>query len=320
MVGDDGVTRDAPISHLRVAARLANGFALDLVKLGGYGRDIVDGLLIGAISQANVAQITRSSELQRRYATLDAVPPDELRRPVSINAVATSLRIPFETARRRIQQLTDAGIVVATPRGVIIPEAPMNSPAYRMRSDASYDLVRGLYRRLTAIGMFSDLPRAPSPFAQGERPVRLVIRLSTDYLMRLAEPVTQHVGDIVSGIILMGVIRANTEDLPDDEGADATPGPWPDHMRRPIRPAALAARLDIPQETVRRHLNRLVETDRLERLPDGYVAPARVLSRPQFTAYVMANQVHVQRLFHGLAELGVLAMWDNETLGVRGAA
>ena len=71
------------VSHqsLRVAARLANGFALDLVKLGGFGRDVVDGLLLAAISQANVAQITRNPELQRRYATLDQPPPDELRRP-----------------------------------------------------------------------------------------------------------------------------------------------------------------------------------------------------------------------------------------------
>jgi hypothetical protein len=314
------VTRAAPISQLRVAARLANGFALDLVKLGGYGRDIVDGLLIGAISQANVAQITRSPELQRRYATLDAVPPDELRRPVSINAVAASLHIPFETARRRVAQLTEAGVVQATPRGLIIPNGPLTSPVYRARSEASYELVRTLYSRLRAIGMFADLPRAPCPFAAAERPVRLVIRLSTDYLMRLAEPVTQHVGDVVSGIVLMDVIHANTEHLPDDEGPDPSPGPLPDAMRRPIRPAALSARLHIPQETVRRHLNRLVETDRCERTAEGYFVPARVLTRPQFTNYVLGNQVHVQRLFQGLAELGVLTLWDHEAAGLRGAA
>src|SRR5215218_1566479 len=123
--------RAAPYSQLRVAARLANAFALDLVKLGGFGRDVVDGLLLAAISQANVAQITRSPELQRTYATLDQPPPDELRRPVSISAIANSLRIPFETARRRIAALSDLGIIVTHPRGVIIPSGPLNSPFYR---------------------------------------------------------------------------------------------------------------------------------------------------------------------------------------------
>src|SRR6185436_6308089 len=133
---------------MRVAGRLANGFALDLVKLGGFGRDVIDGLLMAAISQANVAQITRSPELQRTYATLDQPPPDELRRPVSISAIANSLRIPFETARRRITALSELGIVKTVPKGVIIPTGPLNSPFYRMGAEAHYQLVRNLYFRL----------------------------------------------------------------------------------------------------------------------------------------------------------------------------
>ena len=66
----------APNNQVRVAARLANGFALDLVKLGGFGRDVIDGLLMAAISQANVAQVTRNPDLQRAYATLDQPPQD----------------------------------------------------------------------------------------------------------------------------------------------------------------------------------------------------------------------------------------------------
>src|ERR1041384_4981597 len=121
------MAREAPHNSMRVAGRLANAFALDLVKLGGFGRDVIDALLLAAISQANVAQITRSPELQRQYATLDAAPPDELRRPVSINAIAGSLRIPFETARRRIAALKDLGVIKVTAHGVIVPQAPLVS-------------------------------------------------------------------------------------------------------------------------------------------------------------------------------------------------
>src|SRR5688572_33336373 len=138
------MARDASHASLRVAARLANGFALDLAKLGGFGRDILDALLLCAISQANVAQITRNPELQRAYATLDQPPPDELRRPVSISAVANSLRMPFETARRRIAALKALGVVQTTPRGVIVPAELLNTAFFRHAGEAHYVLVRNL--------------------------------------------------------------------------------------------------------------------------------------------------------------------------------
>src|SRR5262245_29595141 len=132
------MARGAPHNRLRVAGRLAIGFALDMTRMGAFGRDMVDALLLVAISQANVAQISRSPELQRKYATLDATPPDELRRPVSVSAIANSLRIPFETARRRIANLTELGAVKAAPRGVIVPASVLDSPFYRTTAEANY--------------------------------------------------------------------------------------------------------------------------------------------------------------------------------------
>jgi DNA-binding Lrp family transcriptional regulator len=320
------MAREAPLSSMRVAGRLANGFALDLVKLGGFGRDVVDGLLLAAISQANVAQITRSPELQRTYATLDCPPPDELRRPVSISAIANSLRVPFETARRRIAALIDLGVVKATARGVIIPTGPMNSPFYRLAAEAHYKLVRDLYFRLRGIGLLEDLARPGGPPFDAENPpVRLVIRLSSDYVLRLAEPLSLHVGDLVSGLILMQVIHTNTEDLPDTMGGEAG-GDWSadgfvsDELRKPIRAGSISERLGIPQETVRRHLARLVEDDRCERSGDGYVVTSRILARQPFIQFMVDNQSHLHRLYSGLADLSVLSEWEREILAMRGAA
>ena len=320
------MAHEAPHSSLRVAARLANAFALDLVKLGGFGRDVIDGLLLAAISQTNVAQITRSPELQRAYATLDQVPPDELRRPVSISAIANSLRIPFETARRRISTLIELGIVRTAPKGVIIPQGPLNSPFYRMAADAHYQLVRTLYFRLRRIGLLEDLPRPNGPpFDPEHPPVRLVIRLSTDYLLRLAEPMSLHVGDLIAGLILMEVIHANTEDLADTDGGEAD-GDWSaegfvaDSRRKPIRTVALSERLGIPQETVRRRLNQLMKADRCVRLGDGFIVPSRVLAREPFIQFMVDNQSHLYRLYAGLADFSVLSEWEREILAIRGAA
>lgn len=320
------MTREAPNSSIRVAARLANGFALDLVKLGGFGRDVIDGLLMVAISQANVAQITRNPELQRAFATLDQPPPDEIRRPVSVSAIANSLRLPFETVRRRVAALVELGVIKTASRGVIIPTAPLNSPFYRMGAEANYSLVRNLYFRLRGVGLLEDLPRPNGPaYAPDRPPVRLVIRLSSDYLLRLAEPVTQYMGDLVTGLILMDMIHANTEHLPDSEGGDPANG-WEisgfvaDGLRKPVRPTALSERLGIPQETVRRHLQRLLDADRCERKEDGYVVPGRVLARPPFVQYMLDNQSHLHRLYAGLADFGVLSEWEREILALRGAA
>ena len=320
------MAREAPHNSMRVAGRLANGFALDLVKLGDFGRDVVDALLLTAISQANVAQITRSPELQRAHATLDQPPPDALRRPVSISAVAHSLRIPFETARRRIAALIELGVVTSMPRGVIIPAGPMNSPFYRMAAEAHYKLVRDLYFRLRGIGLLEDLPRPNGPpFDPEHPPVRLVIRLSADYLLRLAEPINLHVGDLISGLVLMQVIHANTEHLPDTEGGEAD-GDWsadafvPDRLRKPIRAASISEQLGIPQETVRRHLIRLVQVDRCERAEDGYLVTSRQLAREPFIQFLMDNQSHLHRLYAGLADFGVLSEWEREILTLRGAA
>lgn len=315
----------APNSRIRVAARLANGFALDLVKLGGFGRDVVDGLLMAAISQANVAQVTRNGDLQRAYATLDQPPPDELRRPVSVSAIANSLRIPFETARRRILALVDLGVVKTTPKGVLIPTAPLNSPIYRFGAEAHYALVRNFYQRLRAIGLLEDLRRAAgADFDRENPPVRLVVRLSTDYVLRLAEPISLHIGDLVTGLVLMDLIQANTQHLSDQDGGD--PDAWDeaafvlDDDRRPVRPAALSERLGIPQETVRRHLQRLLATDRCERIEDGYRVPARVLARRPFIQFMLDNQSHLHRLFGQLADFGVLSDWEREVADLRGAA
>jgi len=316
--------KGAGLPRIRVAARLANGFALSLVKLGGFGRDVVDGLLLAAISQANVAQITRNPELQRRFATLDAVPPDELRRPVSINAIAGSLRIPFETARRRIAALKDIDVVKVTKQGVIVPQGPLNSPFYRYAAEHHYALVRELYLRLRGIGFFEDLAQAPAAAWEGaEPPIRLVIRLSSDYVLRLAEPVTKYVGDLVTGLIVMDMVHANTEHLADTEGGSdelSPEGAPADELRRPVRISALSERLGIPQETVRRHIGRLIERDICQRVEDGYLVPARALANPGFVEFMLDNQTNLQRLFQTLAEHGVLALWDREAAGLRGAA
>lgn len=320
------MAQQPPHDTIRVAARLANGFALDLIKLTGFGRDVIDGLLLAAISQANVARITRDPVLQRTYATLDQPPPDHLRRPVSVSAIANSLGLPYETARRRISALIELGALVKVGRGVILPLAPLNSPFYRMAASANFNLLKNLYFRLRAIGLLEDLPKPTGPpFAPEAPPVRLVIRLSSMYLLRLAEHTNRLLGDMVTTLIMMDLVQANTEHLADAEGAspaeDGSAGGFvTDGRRRPVRLATLAERLGIPQETVRRRLGRLMATGNCEKTPDGYLVPSRALAQDAVIRLMVDNKSHLYRLFGTLAEFGVLSEWESEVTRLRGAA
>jgi DNA-binding Lrp family transcriptional regulator len=305
----------------RVAARLTNAFTLDLVKLGAYRRDVIDVLLRTALLHANQAHIIRDPDLQRRYATLDDDVPDELRRPASMNAIAASLRVPFETARRRIGAMAELGVCQITPQGVVVPGAVTNSPAYRAACGIQYDKVCDLYGRLRGIGLFEGHPGAAAACSLADPPLRLVGRLTVEYVLRFTEPISLHIGDVVTGLVLMDLIMANTEHLADAEagtdeaGAD---GFVPDRLREPVPATALAQRLGVPQETVRRHVGRLLDRDLCRKAAGGYLVPAEVLARGPFVQFILDNQAHLNRMFAGLGEFGVLAAWEQERQ--RGAA
>ena len=316
--------RNATLSSVRVGARLTNAFVLDMIKMGGYGRDATDGLLLLAITQANLTPINRDPVLQRLYATIDQPPPDALRRPVSMNALSSSLGIPFETVRRRVTLLAKDGVVDVTSTGVYLPQATVSSPFYRIALEVTYRLVGSLYHRLRDLGLLANLPdpaTAAQPF--DAPPIRLVARLATAYLLRLAEPLKLHIGDMVTGMILMDIVGANTEGLSDLERGTQEAGEGgfvPDDHRKPIKVAELARRLAMPQETVRRHVNRLVRDERCVRVDDGYIVPAHVLALGPFVEFMQLSQIHQHRMFTAMADYGALADWDRRRPGLQGAA
>jgi DNA-binding Lrp family transcriptional regulator len=302
-----------PPSILRIAARISNAFVLDLVKLGMHRRDVIDPLLRTALLQANEGHIDRDPELRRRYATLDDDVPDNLRRPASINAIATSLGIPFETARRRIGAMADAGVCVITAKGVIVSSAATGSPAYRAACAVQFEKLHGLYDRLRAIG-FLEAPRPPSiAFDPNNPPYRLAGRIVVEYVLRFTEPITRYIRDVVTGVTLMELILANTEELDggqpsaEDLGSE---GVLADHVRKPISITALARRLDIPHETTRRHVRQLLDRGLCAKVRGGYIVPAEALARPPFRQMWLDNEIHLSRLFHSLDEFGVLAIWE----------
>ncbi len=312
--GQAAVARlSSPLADARLTNRLSMAYLLDVIAIFRGERQLLDLLLFSTISQANVTAITRQADLQVAYAAPDQPPPDSMRRPVSVNALATSLGLPFETVRRRVKGLVDQGLCRAVEGGVIVPTAVVNSPQYFRDSFRGYERLRAFYYQLRDLGLLKGLPPPSVDLGADMVPLRTVARLSTDYALRVIETMMRALDDLLAGIILIEGVRGNIEHLPHEVrgGEGASPEDFvPDKHRRPVSITAAAHRLGLPVETVRRHAAELLARGLCVRVTGGLVVPAEALARPAMIAVTTENLANLHRMFAALAQLGVLAVWD----------
>jgi len=281
-------------------AKHSLGFTLDEVAAGLAGLSAMDALLVLAINQANIAPLTRDPEARRAYGDLDHAAPDSARRPATINAIATSLGVPFETARRRLKRLENQGVCVISPgAGVVIPEAWLTSPAYLASVMAAHDRLLRLYADLRAADLLDPLP--PPAYDVDQRiPLRGAARLIADYILRSVESLHRVASDLPSALALLAVLDA----------ALAPPRSVRGEEYGAASVSALARRTGLPGETMRRHIAALTDAGLCARTDDGVsIAPA-LLSRPGIRHMLEEHAADVQRLFVGLAERGVVAAWE----------
>jgi hypothetical protein len=308
------IVGDTEAERRRFVNRLAIAYVLDTITLARGERHLLDALLASAIVQANTAAITRQADLQVAYAAAEDAVPDALRRPVSINALAASLGLPFETVRRRVGRLQAQQIAITVDGGLVVPAAALNRPDYLMAAFAGYERLRRLHRDLLAHGLLQDLPPPSVGLRDGVVPLRTVARLATDYVLRFVELVMAHFGEIQDSLLFVSIVRWNTEHL----GAEVSGLPHelaegfpPDRLRKPVTAAALARHIGLPAETVRRKVAAL-EAQGVCRSEGrrGVIVPAEVLARPEVLAVMDDNARNLQRLFAALGQLGVLKVWD----------
>jgi hypothetical protein len=88
-----------------------------------YDFDPIDLIIIHAVLNANVLNIMKNPELDRRLGSVQSVEPDELKQGVSRAALSRFLGLPIETVRRRAGRLKKEGILIETDGGLIVTEA-----------------------------------------------------------------------------------------------------------------------------------------------------------------------------------------------------
>jgi DNA-binding Lrp family transcriptional regulator len=291
-------------ARLRLAWRIAPAtasFILGIEADSRNTRDLVDGLLFAAIQAANVATITSSPELQLAYATIPNGPPDDLRRPVSVSAIANSLRMPFETARRRVQAMARIGALEVTAKGVRVSHAVLGQSGFLTNVFLRHELLKTFYLETKALGV---LP----PETSGPLPLRLTNRLIWEYMLRVADDLGATVGDASNGLILIAMIRQNVTGLAPDELLAWARDPLA--LGRPVRNRRLAEALNFSSETMRRYVIALEQRGLCVRGPLGLVAVAPPQVRTTLDRMVLDNLANVLRLFARLRQFGVLSTWD----------
>lgn len=288
----------------RISGWLAVAFFVDIANLGREDRPLLDALLINGVMEANLSPLNRDPELQEAHARIDAAPPDALRRPVSINALAGSLRLPFETVRRHINKLVREGALAATPQGVFVPTAWVVSPAFVRIARARYERVIRFYEDLRAAEAVEPLA-APFPSVDDpDAPIRAVGRILSDYVFRTLDPLLQRFGDPLTVMVMLEVVRSSTEHFSTAQAITAMRNGWiPDADRAPARVAHLSRRLGIPYETTRRHVGWLIEQQICRRGDGGVLLSAGYRQRDSLPFVAGDNLINIRRMFRQVAIL-----------------
>lgn len=284
---------------------------LDVFALARPVGDPLDLLILATVVQANNAPVAARADLQLRYAALAEPTPTDLRRPITVNAVANSLGFSFESVRRRMHGLARRGLCRIAPGGVVAPIEALTSPQFEAAATAAYRRLQQHHEVLRALGALDGLPRPTARLPDAPAPVRAALRIGLEHLLRVSDAGRAAFGDLISCLILFETVRANTEHLGDTLRGDSRAGDLlPDASRRPIPVTALARRLGLAAETARRHVLMLQQRGALVRVRGGLIVPAARLAGADALRFSQENLRHMRRMFSALSSLGVLDQWD----------
>lgn len=289
---------------VRVAARLGTTFFLQHLQIVRDQRSLVDGLILLALFQTNYGRL-REEDVRALIEGENGVAPT----PASVNAIAQSLKLPYETVRKRVAALRADGVCELRKGSLLITPAQLQADRYQWQAHVVWSNVRALYLDLADLGVLR--PIAPGPEV-GSPPLFDVLRLAGEFSLRQFEVLIAVSTNPALGVMLLNILRASSEHLDDtfteiSEEGDVVR----DDLKRPVSVSMVASRCGLTVETARRNIATLVEQGWLERAAGGGVlAPHDKLSAGPWPEARRLNLVHLNRLVEGLNAVGALPFWQ----------
>lgn len=154
-----------------------------------------------------------------------------------------------------------------------------------------------------------DGPNTPTA-SEEVRGARLVSRLAVDFILRsMGDVAALFDGDVARAMIFLTLAQASVvgDRKASHNAAVFSDGVIPDNLRRPVSTMAVANALNMPRETVRRHINQLVENGYCVRLPDRRILVTEaIIRRDDVTQTTRRSIQHFRRLIDILKRENIL--------------
>ncbi len=128
--------------------------------LDPHYEDWLEMVIVNAIITANARPITFDSVLARRYASVDAIPPEKLRVPVAVTHIARTMRIPYSTVQRQVNRSIASGQLKRVPGGILATVEQLDNAAVRVAGPAAAARAARAFARLVPGGFRFDAPAA----------------------------------------------------------------------------------------------------------------------------------------------------------------
>ncbi len=303
-----------PVPDAALTRRLVTRFILEFgttVVANATARfegDVARGLIYFAIQLANVEHLARDEDLAWRYSA--EVAPDNVRRPISVHALAQVLKFSPETTRRHVKALEAVGACERVAAlGVIVPSRHITTPEMAADRQVATGAFDTLIAGLKSVGFPLPPPALRQDGgAQKQPPVFLVTRLINAYMMRMVIEAAEVYGDVITGTLFAAIMNANTRAITYDPvlawrfaHGDNAP---PDEARDPITITQLCGVVQMPYSTVHRHIGRMVKTGMVERKARGVIIPTSVAVKPSYDASGLRVAQWLGATFRDMAALG----------------
>lgn len=144
---------------VRLVGRLSTQYFLECARLYGglLPGDALTTLIFLTIVSRNLAKLSNDPQETLAYAAVEEPAPDHKRTPVTVYAVAKDLGLSYETVRRHVKRLLDAGVCLRGGDGLIVPAAVTARPDFVRAGQRNYENFQRLVRALDATGTLRAL-------------------------------------------------------------------------------------------------------------------------------------------------------------------
>lgn len=136
---------------------------------------------------------------------------------------------------------------------------------------------------------------------------RLFAYFVAEFILRTAVPVVQAFGnDYEEALIFLAITTQNTQNLMLNQATRRQYASFtevvPDHLMRPVSRMALARSTNLPRETVRRKVLKLIERGFVEETPKGLITPRSIRELPVYAETVGVQEANLRRLVSMISE------------------